>query len=78
MPRYQLTREDRSKGGKTRSQQPSFRDACSKGFWSTMDKHPYFARKHLKHIIRAYNTRNHPQTMSIDHAKEHPYETKNT
>ncbi len=54
--RHQFTREQRSKGGKTRSQQASFREGCSKGFWKTMETHPFFARKHLKRIIKEYNT----------------------
>ena len=42
------------KGGKARAAQPSFPEACSKGFWACADKHPYFFRKHLKKRIRAY------------------------
>ena len=52
--RYQFTREDCSKGGKARAAMPDFPEACSKGFWATMDKHPFFARKYLKKKIRAY------------------------
>lgn len=57
MSRYQLTREDRSKGGKVRSQQASFTETCSKGFWATYDRHPFFARKHLRQIIQTHNAR---------------------
>lgn len=54
MARYKFTKEDCVKGGKARAAQPSFREACSLGFWATMDKHPFFARKHLKKKINAY------------------------
>lgn len=49
--RYQLTAADRSKGGKIRAAQPSMQEARSKGFWTTYDRHPFFARKWLKQII---------------------------
>lgn len=52
--RYQFTHADRVKGGKARAAQESFRDACSLGFWACLDKHPFFARKHLKKKIRAF------------------------
>jgi hypothetical protein len=55
MPRHEFTPEERSRGGKARSQQPSFKDACSKGFEVTMVRHPFFARKHLKAKIKQFN-----------------------
>ncbi len=46
-------RRARSQGGKTRAAQPSMKEARSAGFWATMESHPFFARKHLRHKIRA-------------------------
>jgi hypothetical protein len=45
----------RSAGGKTRAAQPSMKEARSAGFWSTMDRHPFFARKWLKKKIKGQN-----------------------
>jgi hypothetical protein len=53
MPRHQLTYAERSRGGKTRAAQSSFREACQKGFWATMEAHPYFARHWLKKKLKA-------------------------
>jgi len=55
MPRHQLTHEERSRGGKTRAGQPSMKEARSKGFWATMESHPFFARHWLKLLIKAQN-----------------------
>lgn len=55
MPRHQFTPEERRRGGLTRSQQPSFVDACRKGFENVFITHPFFARKWLKKKIKAYN-----------------------
>lgn len=56
MPRHELTPEDRSRGGKTRAAQPSFIEACRKGFEATCAHHPYFVRKHLPKWISAIPT----------------------
>jgi hypothetical protein len=47
--------EARRRGGKTRSAQPSMKEARSAGFWSTMERHPFFARNHLKVKIKHQN-----------------------
>lgn len=48
-------RRARSQGGKTRSAQPSMRDARSAGFWRTMELHPWFGRGHLRRKIKEQN-----------------------
>jgi hypothetical protein len=53
--RHVFTKEECRRGGKARAQQESFVEACSKGFWTTMERHPFFARHYLKSIIREYN-----------------------
>ena len=50
--RHQFTKEERSRGGKVRAAQESMQEARSRGFWMTMERHPYFARHHLKHLIK--------------------------
>ena len=55
--RHVFTREERRRGGLARSQQPDFVEACRKGFEVTMETHPFFARKHLKKIIKDFNRR---------------------
>ncbi len=40
------------RGGKTRAAQESMAQARSKGFWTTMDRHPFFARRHLRRKIK--------------------------
>lgn len=47
--------EARSRGGKTRSAQPSMTEARSKGFWTTMERHPFYARHHLRVKIKRQN-----------------------
>jgi hypothetical protein len=49
--------EARRKGGKTRAAQESMTEARSKGFWTTMERHPFFARHWLKIIIKSQNVR---------------------
>jgi hypothetical protein len=48
-------RRARSRGGKTRSAQPSMQEARSAGFWRTMELHPWFGRGHLRRKIKAQN-----------------------
>lgn len=43
----------RKRGGQTRCSQESMQDARSRGFWATMDSHPFFAMKYLKRKICA-------------------------
>jgi hypothetical protein len=38
--------------GKTRAAQPSMAEARSAGFWATMERQPFFARKWLKKCIK--------------------------
>lgn len=45
----------RRRGGQTRSKQESMKDARSKGFWRTMELHPFYARKYLRRRILAQN-----------------------
>ncbi len=45
--------EARQRGGKTRAAQPSMSDARSKAFWTTMERHPFYARKHLRRRIKS-------------------------
>lgn len=52
MPKHVFTQQERSRGGRTRSKQPDFVDACRKGFETTFERHPFFARHHLKMKIR--------------------------
>lgn len=54
--RYQLTREDRSKGGKLQPREAKVRGG-QRGFERTMELHPWFARKHLRHLIKGKVTR---------------------
>lgn len=49
--RHQLTREEKSKGGRNQSREDKSR-AGQIGFQVTMERHPYFARHHLKHKIK--------------------------
>lgn len=44
--------EARHRGGKARAAQPSMQDARSKGFWSTMETHPFFAMRYLRRKIK--------------------------
>lgn len=55
MPRHIFTKEEQSKGGKKSALHPNRKEICSKGFWSCVEKHPFFARKHLKKIIKGKN-----------------------
>jgi hypothetical protein len=55
MARHKFTREERSKGGKVRCAQESMKEARERGFEVTMDRHPFFARKHLKAKIKQQN-----------------------
>lgn len=55
MARHQFTREERSKGGKTRCKQESMTEARQKGFATTLDTHPFYARHHLKAKIKKQN-----------------------
>jgi hypothetical protein len=48
-------RQARRRGGKARAVQESMTEARSKGFWRTMELHPFFARKHLRRKIKAQN-----------------------
>jgi len=59
--RYRFSSEDCKKGGKARARQPDFVDACRKGFEKTMETHPFFARHHLKRIIKNFNARRKAQ-----------------
>lgn len=43
----------RKRGGRTRCTQESMQDARSRGFWRTMETHPFFAMKYLKRRINA-------------------------
>ncbi len=45
-------RQARQQGGKTRSAQESMTEARRKGFWTTMERHPFFARRHLRRKIK--------------------------
>jgi hypothetical protein len=60
MPRHHFTTEERQREGKTRASQASFKEACSKGIWSTLDRHLFFARKWLKKKITARNRAKKP------------------
>jgi hypothetical protein len=53
--KYARIQAARQQGGKTRAAQPSMQEARSAGFWATMESHPFFARKWLKHKIKAQN-----------------------
>jgi len=46
-------RDARRCGGRTRCTQESMQDARSRGFWRTMETHPFFAMKYLKRKICA-------------------------
>jgi hypothetical protein len=48
-------RDARRRGGQTRAAQESAALARSKGFWVTMERHPFFARKWLRHRITSHN-----------------------
>jgi hypothetical protein len=52
MPRYIFTKEERQRGGKTRKAQPDYYEACAKGWETTMQRHPFFARHYLKAKIK--------------------------
>lgn len=45
--------EARRQGGKARAAQESMAEARTKAFWTTMDRHPFYARKYLRHKIKA-------------------------
>src|SRR5215469_10692126 len=47
--------EARRRGGKTRSAQPSMKEARSAGFWTTMERYPFYARGHLSRKIKRQN-----------------------
>lgn len=51
MARYQFSDSDRSKGGRNQPREAKIRGGQN-GFQKTCETHPYFARKHLKNIIR--------------------------
>ena len=51
--KHQRIQEARRRGGKTRAAQPGMKAARSAGFWATMETHPFYARKHLRHKIKA-------------------------
>ena len=55
MVRHTFTPEERSRGGKTRCQQDSMTEARQRGFEITMERHPFFARHHLKLKIKQQN-----------------------
>jgi hypothetical protein len=55
MPRHKFTREESQRGGRARCTQPSMKEAREKGFQSTMDRHPFYARHHLKLKIKEEN-----------------------
>lgn len=55
MTRHTFTPEERSRGGTIRCQQENMTEARQKGFQTTMDRHPFFARKHLKAKIKQQN-----------------------
>lgn len=59
MARHELTQEERSRGGKQayKNNAENWVDRSRKGFERTMELHPYYARKHLKHKIQAFNQR---------------------
>jgi hypothetical protein len=50
--KHELTREERSRGGKSRKKHPNYIESCQKGFEVTMERHPYFARHYLKSKIK--------------------------
>ncbi len=43
----------RRRGGITRCAQESMQEARSKGFWATVESHPFFARKYLRRRMKA-------------------------
>ncbi len=53
--KYKRIQAARSAGGKTRAAQPGMKEARSAGFWATMETHPFYARKHLRHKIKGQN-----------------------
>ncbi len=53
--RHKFTRDECQRGGRARASQASFVEACRKGFERTMETHPFYARKHLKKKIKAFN-----------------------
>jgi hypothetical protein len=53
--RASYLRDARRRGGQTRAAQESAALARSKGFWVTMETHPFFARKWLRHRIASHN-----------------------
>jgi hypothetical protein len=55
MPRHKFTKEESQRGGRARCAQPSMKEAREKGFATTMDRHPFFARKWLKKQIKEEN-----------------------
>lgn len=48
MPRHQLTREERSRGGKNQPREAKVLGG-KRGFQTTMDYHPFFARHWLRY-----------------------------
>jgi hypothetical protein len=56
MPRHKFSREECRRGGKTRSQQPSFIDACRKGFEKAQELHPT-SFWYVRQKIRNHNRR---------------------
>lgn len=50
--KYSRIQEARRAGGKARAVQPSMQEARSTGFWTTMERHSFFARKWLKKKIK--------------------------
>lgn len=52
--RHQLTREERSKGGKTRSQQESFPTHCENAYQMLLIKRPDVAKSIYKYRVKPY------------------------
>jgi hypothetical protein len=65
MARHVFTLDESRRGGRARARLPDFPAACSKGFWSTMDRHPFFARHHLKLLIRRRDEAHRPITLEV-------------
>jgi hypothetical protein len=55
LAKQQRIHEARRRGGQVRAAQPSMQEARSKGFWTTMERHPFFGMKFLRRKMKAQN-----------------------
>lgn len=55
MSRHKFSKEESQRGGRIRAAQPSAKQAREKAFQVTMERHPFYARHHLKLKIKQQN-----------------------